>query len=244
MKPFLKGFVLGVLLKNKIFDVTKVLLINSINFYNNVFSKDKYIINDSKQFCNYIILKITNEQLFKQTFEILPPLWEYNKKRKTIKIDLPDNLLNIMNTTFKKNVTFNDIMNLKNENNEYIITIDIPLLITFSELRIYFEYTINEMKYINVYTPHDLINLSDFFESKKKTPEILCASLKYSNNNSKTEYLTTHINKFIKNKEITTESILLNYSPLKINLEQSKLYIVNKNKIKEYSYKDYIQLNN
>jgi hypothetical protein len=147
-----------------------------------------------------------------------------------------------MNSTFKRNATFNDIINLKNEKNEYIITVDVPLLITFSELRMYFEYTLNEMKYINVYNPFDLINISDFFETKKNVSEILCASLKYSGN--KTEYLTSHVNKFIRNKELTTESILLNYSLLKINLEQSKLYIVNKNKIKEYSYKDYIQLNN
>ena len=62
--------------------------------------------------------------------------------------------------------------------------------------------------------------------------------MKYGKN--KTEYLTLHYNKFIRNQNIdlTPELLLLNYTSLNENLKDSKLYIIKKNEIKEYSYTD------
>jgi hypothetical protein len=234
--PFLKGVLVGYLLKKDIDELIKEILSKIFNIIE-LFNKKPEKKND---FSVNVVIRIKNNELLNTLFnDSFPPYWDFYPKSNSINIGLPNLELNDIFKT-QDCLSFSEFIELKDSENSYIVTLDIPLLMSIGDIYLYIDYTLNNKKYTNIYTPIDFIKLTDFTEPKK-TINVLSASLKYNNN--KTEYMTLHLNKFLRNNiKLTPELLLLHYEPLKnINLKQSKMYIITKI-IKEYSYTEQLQL--
>jgi hypothetical protein len=190
MRPFFRGLVVGILFKKEIVKLLDNILSRIVKIKDLI--KNNEIINEN----NVTLVIKLNTQL--PTF--LPPYWRCSKNK--IIIDLPDELIGVILNSQKEEYSFLELMETKNEVDEYIVTLDLQYLKTLGDLYLYFNYTYENRKYINVYSEYSIINNSDFISPKEYIPDILSVSLKYSNN--KTEYLTIHANKFLRNEMVIT----------------------------------------
>jgi hypothetical protein len=236
IRPFYKGLIVGIFLQKNLKNIASALF-TLLTRINNTKSE---IVNETEF---TIVLKIKNKDLFNEHFKKLPPYWVYLNKKGSIHYSLNNNE-ELINNLITNNtpLSIKELLDLKDSKGQYFITLDIPLLNDIFDFYIFINYKVDNKNYINIYTENDIIDPSDlysqhFFNIKE---EVIATSLKYGKN--KTEYLTLHYNKFIRNQniELTPELLLLNYTSLNENLKDSKLYIIKKNEIKEYSYTDFI----
>ena len=234
MKPFYRGLLLGILLKEKINEVCKFLLINGINTVHIIKSKiikNNLPENDKIYKVNFVV-KITDQPLFEEIFNgKFQPGWKYFNHKKVLKIEIPDKI-NIPNE-----MKVSDLFELK-ENDEHVITLDVPLFETFGKIYLYFTYFIDSQKFINVYTLDNIISKNDFVP-KIMSKNILCASVKCKN--SKIEYISNYLKLFYNNQTITPEMVLLNYDKLNIDINESKLLVIRDKSIREYSHDEIIE---
>jgi hypothetical protein len=174
----------------------------------------------------YLVAKITNYEIFDEQFMPLPggsrvqPHWEYFADKGVIKIDLNQDIVNFLNqSTF--DYTLDELFKLKN-NQDFIITVDIPLFKEFSELFIYVHYSLNGQDFINFYSQNDLICLKDFkirhFKNEFKFAQLHFGLI----NLDITDYLKLFSN---NKKEVTQELLLLNYN-IDANLEKVNLKLI------------------
>jgi len=230
MHSFFRGILVGMFFKKKIINILDTIIIKVLQIKNSIGNDNNQIsiINENKA---TLVIKLNT-----QLPMFLPPYWRCSKNK--IIIDLPNEIMDVLFNSEKEEYSFLELMETKNKIGEYIVTLDLQYLKTLGNLYLYLNYTYENRKYINVYSEYSIIKNSDFISSKEYVPDILSVSLKYNNN--KTEYLTIHTNKFLRNETIITpEILLLNYEPLEsINLEDSKLFIVNTDGISKFLYKE------
>jgi len=228
MRPFIRGIIVGILFKKEILKVLDNVLLKVLQIKDFIKNNKNIIVNENNA---TLVIKLNTELPI-----LLPPFWRCSKNK--IIIDLPDELIEVLLHSNKEEYSFLELMEIKDKVGEYIVTPDLQYLKTLGDLYLYLNYTYENRKYINVYSEYSIIKNSDFISSKEYVPDILSVSLKYNNN--KTEYLTIHTNKFLRNETIITpEILLLNYEPLEsINLEDSKLFIVNTDGISKFLYKE------
>ena len=237
IRPFYKGLIVGMFLQKNLKNITTAFftLLTKINNTNSEIINDTYFT---------IVLKIKNKELFNEHFKKLPPYWIYLHKKGSIhySINNSDELIKkLITNTFP--LSIKELLDLKDSKGQYFITLDIPFLNDIFDFYIFINYKVDNKNYINIYTENDIIDPSDLYSQQffNKKEEVIATSLKYGKN--KTEYLTLHYNKFIRNQniELTPELLLLNYTSINENLKDSKLYIIYKEGIKEYSYTDILK---
>jgi hypothetical protein len=239
MKPFYRGLLAGIVLKEKINDVCKFLLINGINAIHVINSMFKNKIKENENISKIdFIVKITDETLFEEIFHgKLQPGWKYFSNKKILKIELPEDILDFINTKIDT-IKVSDLFELKEIEEEHLISLDVPLFESFGKIYLYFTYFIDSQKFINVYTPDMNISKSDFSMSYSNYDNILCASLKYKN---KIEYISNYYKLFFNNGQtLTPEILIMNNDKLNIPIENCKLIIIKDKSIKEYSYNEII----
>jgi len=165
----------------------------------------------------YLIVKITNYELFDEEFMPLPgvarvqPHWEYFPDKGVIKIDLNQEIVDFLNKQHLFKYTFDELFELKIFE-EYLITIDKCLFKDFSELFIYIEYTLDNKPFINFYSQNDTIESLDFTTKNFKNNELNFIKAKLIINSIFLD-ITDYIKLFANNKnEVTQETMLLNYN--------------------------------
>jgi len=263
MKPIIKGFIIGFLLKDKIQQVCKGILFNGLNLFHEIKNKiHKKDVKDDKLIQEiYFVFKVTNQESFDEHFKNnetnvikLQPRWDYYENKKIIKIQLDDDFIDYLNNMSNYNISFNDFINIKNKNEHYV-TLDIPFFESFGKIYLYVHYLTNSKNYINVYDGNSNICSDDFnlvrTDFREFLDNVICASVKYKiNTKIKNEYITNYIKMFINNKtDLTPELILNNYDKLDIDLTNIKLniitvtsenkdYLINNSLKKEEQFKD------
>lgn len=239
INPFYRGLLLGFLLKENVKKTFKFLVFNGLNLahrLNSVFLKNELIKKDQISKIEFIV-KITDEDLFREIFHNkLQPGWKYFNNKKVLKIEISDDIIDYLN---KNTIDYSNLFELKDSDNEHLISLNIPLFEKFGNVFLYFTYYIDSQKFINVYSDLTTISKNDFILIKPNNfNNILCTSIKYNN---KIEYISNYFKLFYNNNTIlTSELILMNYDKLNIDIENSKLIIIKDKSIKEYSYTDEI----
>lgn len=244
-KTFINGFVLGVILKDRLVNTLKSIIFNSIDFAYKIKNRNALTktIHQDKISHMYLLFEITNEDLFNQTFcNIFQPGWKYFHHKKVLKIQLEDEIVDYLNTFFIKNdsISINDFYELKDDKDDNVLTLDIPLFEVFSDISLFVEYYYSNQKFINVYTNDIDILKSDFIKSECPLfQDILCSSIKIKNKN---EYITSYLKLFVNNKRtvLTPELLLLNYDKIDFDLKQIKQVMIANKNISTYSYNDQI----
>ena len=204
MNSFISGFITGLFLKNKLFNVLKGLYIQTIQLYH----QNKPLQNKIKN-KSYFICKITNTELFHELFPDYPntpkvqPYWEYYPNKQVIKIKLDDDVFNF-------------------EEFKYKTTLDLDFFKKIGKVYIYVDYYMENKKFTNIY--HEEENTLNVDLSKYNS--IICATIKHNEN---LEYITKYFKQFLNNKvNITPELLLLHYDKLDINLTNTiQLHLVN-----------------
>ena len=205
MFQFIGGFVVGVILKNKVSFLLKKVYTQGVNVYHNAHKNKKPVKKKSKI---YLICKIKDKNEFDELFGgKLNPRWIYHEHKGVLKIEVDDHL--------DEYISYDDFLETTD--------LDIPLFQSFSEIFIYVHYFINEKEYINVYPRNTNINAFDFKLNdtflSKKYESLICATV---NNNEKTVYITKYFKMFLNNKtNITAEMILLGYDKLDVHLNNN-----------------------
>ena len=223
MFEFIKGFVCGFVLKK----------------YSN------YIISNVLYFI--VKRKIQTDKIKKISFVCklkdhhdsieIQPYWKYFINKKTIKINLDDDLINYFNTN-KVNFDINDMFELRDNNNEHLITLFLPYFKKFGTVYVYITYVYKNKTYINLYSEHDIINSNDFKINKINNDYCICSCIKYNEN---IEYITDYFNMFSNNVNILTpELLLLNYNNLDIDPELCHLNNITDKGFKKYYFDELI----
>jgi hypothetical protein len=231
MLEFTSGLLAGIFFKNHILYILKVIVVNSIKFYYEIFDENV----TSKKPKIFFLAKITNSKVFESEFPDISskfkvqPHWDYYKNKGVIKIEIEQ-------TDIKDKINFDDFLNNHT-------TLDVPFFEQFSDLFLYIHYLIDDKEYINVYTKGSILSPDDFTYMEtslsKKYNNLICASVSKT---EKTEYITNYFRKYLNNRySLTTEMLLLNYDKLDILLNNSiSLIVVNSKVINTNSINDYI----
>jgi hypothetical protein len=239
MKPFYRGLIFGYLFKEHINNLVKFIGFNGLNLIYKIKSGEYSRFNNGINKIN-LVLKITNEELFNETFDQkFQKWWKYFPEKKVLKIELDQELINYLNKT--EFINFDDLLDALDSNDDHIITLDIPLFKTMGDIYLYITYYVDSRKFINVYTLNSIISKDDFklINSPIEYENIICSSVKHGNN--KTEYLTNYLKLFYNNKcKLSPELVLLNYDKLTQDVKNSSLVIVKDKCIREYSYTEMI----
>lgn len=126
MKPFYKGLLLGLLVKEKVYDLCSFVVFNGINFFHKL--RKNVVVDVNIKKCNsitnvYFICQIENINKFNETFpdSKFLPHWDYQKNKNVLKIELDDDFVSKLNTL--KNAKRDKIPSCIS--NEYVIP-DIP----------------------------------------------------------------------------------------------------------------------
>lgn len=176
------------------------------------------------------VCKINDDILFNNLFpnHKVQPSWDYFNDKKVIKIKIDQYDFNLNNP-----ITFEDLFKITDDD-DYMISLDLPFFKNLGDVYIYINYTINDKKYINIYQPGDTVKKSDFILNK--TPfakNFITGHIKYKHQNTdviKYKYITDYIKCYLNcPTKITPELIFLNYDNLNLDLSKIKTVIVNKN---------------
>jgi hypothetical protein len=231
MKPIVTGILIGFICKEKIQYVLGGIIFNSLNIFhgirNNFIKKEVKHTNQLITKVNFVC-KVNNQELFDESFKndnkiIISPYWDYLNENNVIKIDLDNEFLEYINIIIKnsENLSFDQIIDLKNNSDEHLVSIDLPFFKKLGKVCIYVYYSIDSKKLINVYEENDNLSLDDF-TIQESTPlkeclnKLICASLK--SNSVKNEYVTTYLRMFVNNKNVVTpELIFYNYDKIPFN---------------------------
>lgn len=232
MGEFIKGFLLGVLLKKRVVKILDFVLEKSLLVIDKIKNNNQNNQNNQKN--NQVInSKLLIKVVHKDILLPIPPLWDYYPNKNVIIIDIPGLNVNLIN----KDYTFTELINLR-INGEYLVTLDIPLIKSLGDMYLFVPYYFNDREYINVYSEYSLISNVDFTAPLELDNEILSVSLKFNDN--KTEYIKEYYHKFLRNDSLTLELLLLFYPKDIVNITETKLYTINPKRIEEYSYNDKI----
>ena len=238
MKPFYRGLIFGYVFKEHINNLVKFIGFNGLNIIYKIKSGEYSRFNNGINKIN-LVLKITNEELFNETFDQkFQKWWNYFPEKKVLKIELDQELINHLNKT--EYIHTDELLDALDSNDDHIITLDIPLFKTMGDIYLYVTYYVDSRKFINVYTHDSVISKGDFnlIDSPSEYENIICSSLKHDN---KTEYLTNYLKLFYNNKcKLSPELVLLNYDKLTQDIKNSSLVIIKDKCIREYSYTEMI----
>lgn len=238
MNSFSKGLIIGFFLKEKIKKVVSFLVINAIDKFHSISSKNKAFRQENGITDISIIYHITNEEIFQETFKNrFQPGWVYSPQKKALKIPIDPEILN--NPIIGGGYYFYELLNLDTPDG-YLITLDVDLFETFGNPYLYVTYYIDYQKYINVYSKSQLIQKSDFTQLKNTNyySNILCSSIKSPKN--KNEYITNYLKLFYNNLEFTPLMIYLNYNNLDLPIDSIELLIMKDRCIKTYKLNEKI----
>jgi hypothetical protein len=232
MKPFYRGFLLGYLFKEHINNILSSVVFNILNVIHKVkTSKHSKITNGISKI--NLVLKITNQELFDELLQPLPNWWKYFPEKKVIKVELHQELIDFIDN--HDSLTFEEVLESVDKNDDHIITLDIPLFKTIGEIYLYVTYFVDSQKFINVYSQGSYITSNDFKTKEQNgIDNILCSSVKYD---KKTEYITNYLKLFYNTySSLTPELLLLNYDKINTDLKSTSLLIIKDKCIREYSY--------
>uniref|UniRef100_A0A6C0I8F6 Uncharacterized protein n=1 Tax=viral metagenome TaxID=1070528 RepID=A0A6C0I8F6_9ZZZZ len=223
MKPFWRGILCGILLKDKIINTFKLLVFNGLNVFHN-FNSNLINIHPKDGIHKIdLVIKVKNEELLHENFlNGFQPGWKYFKNKKVLKIQLEHDSYEYLN----QSLNILEFLESIDPHGEHVISLDIPLFNLIGELYLYITYYVNDQPFINVYNKSQLLD----FEIKNNSFNILCCSLKYGEKN---EYFTNYIKMFVNNKiKITPELLLMNYD--KVDESNCSIIVVKNNSIQEY----------
>jgi hypothetical protein len=211
---FISGFVVGFLVKKHLNDIV----------YNIIYTIKKTAPPKDGITKITFVCKLRNNDPVQ-----IQPYWKFFSEKRVIKIDLTSELIKY----FNKNITFNDIFELRDASGERLVTIYLPYFQDLGTVYLYFTYNSGYKEYINVYSPHDTIDFKI-----KNTSDCICSCIKY---NGTTEYITEYYQKFCNTPGVLTpEMLLLNYNYIDINPELITLHNINTSGIKCYKFDEVI----
>jgi hypothetical protein len=236
MYSFYLGILTGYLFKEIIKTFIFGTIINSLTIFHQIRNKilkkklqnENYLITKVNFVCKVKNLDFFNE-IFKDKLKINPD-WKYLKENNVIKIEMEQDFLEFLNkkvtgfnehTNNTRSIPFEDIINLKNNDSEYLISLDLSFFKQLGEVFLYFYYSIDNKNCINVYGENDTLLLDDFIiqennPSKDFFDNLICATLK--TNKVKGEYITNYLKMFFNNKNnLTPEAIFYNYDKIPFN---------------------------
>jgi len=243
-KLFLKGFVIGVLVKDKLLELINNIVFNTMDTVykiqnKTILNKNHYnsVITDIQFIC-----KIKNNELFKEVFNNrFQPGWKYFSEKNILKIELDYDILFMLNKQLpvQKSISVEEFYNLKDKDDSHFISLDIPLFKHIGDIYLFVEYYYDNRKYINVYDQEMNISYLDFKVNKEDLlfNNIICSSVNIKNRN---EYITNYLKLFNNNLKIalTPEIILINYDKVNTDLKNTSLSLVMNKSIKTYLYND------
>jgi hypothetical protein len=237
MKPFYTGLIVGVLFKEKIVFVLGGILFNGLNVFHKlkkgVVKKEISISNDNQITKVNFICKVKNKDFFNDSFKsnmnniVMNPHWDFFKENNVIQIELDKEFIKQFNGTSNIDLSFNEIIDLKNKENVNLVTIDLSFFKNLGDVFLYFYYSINNKIFINVYGENDTLSLDDF-KIQENTyintffNKLVCASLK--TNTVKDEYVTKYLKMFFNNKnKLTPEIMFYNYNTIPLNTDDNMI---------------------
>jgi hypothetical protein len=231
MNNFVKGFILGVLLKKHFVNGIQNVILEGCNIAHKLkllhIKKDSQNVNKS-----FLLFFINNETLFRENFPYgkLQPGWEYNELNKYIKIDLDDAFMDYVD----KNNLFIEVNQLLLEQ----VTLDIPFFETFSTPILYVQYSLDDKKYINCYNMDSVLGYLDFTTENEIINNIICVTLQ---KDQKNEYVTKHFSKFLNNGTSSGRILfkhVFGLLDLQYPITEYKVHIVKNNTILLYEMND------
>ena len=131
----------------------------------------------------------------------------YFKNKNVIKVLLDNELINYLNYEIEYSYSFDELLNVCDVNNDFIIIQDIPYFQSIGDIYLYFEYYINNRKYINVYNSNNIIDYRDFLVVKNIDNPLIKAYIEKSHGIN----LTNELRMFENNKYQTNYEMVLNY---------------------------------
>jgi hypothetical protein len=156
---------------------------------------------------------------------------QYFKNKNVIKVLLDNEIVNYLNELKDYSYSVDKLLNVSDVNNDFIIIQDIPYFQSIGDIYLYFEYYINNVKYVNVYTNDDIINYNDFLTVNEQDNPIISAYIESSQGFT---YLTNYLKMFENNKyDIKYELILFYYDHIDIPLDDIKINCMYKKSIIE-----------
>ena len=195
MSLFILGFFAGFILRDKILETS----LKCIELYHTHFKQLPKI----KKPKFYILSKINDKKLFNELFPDLgtkfrtQPTWEFYENKNVIKIEIDEQF------DFLKDTSYEECLN--------ITGLDIEFFKSFSDLFIYIHYFNENKEYINVYTSGSIIKHTDFEINESRYKSVICAIFRLRETDI---YITSYFKKFLNNRSLKTEHLLLYYDNL------------------------------
>ena len=235
-KQFYFGFVLGCILKDKVYGFGINLYKKGIKTYHVLRkSPQKVLLLENKIEKIEIVIKIKNKEYFQDLFIKYETDPGYFPEKGIYILNMSNDLVEYINKN--KDSLELDIKTLCDL--DYLENYDYSYLSSVGDLYLYISYLTDSNHYINVYSGDQLINGNDFEKKNvySEYSQTICATIKYGD--SKLEYVTQHFKKFLNNTMvITPEIILMYYKKLKMNLLNTEFIIVKASGTKNYSLTD------
>ena len=239
MKPFYTGLVVGFLFKEKIVFVLEGILFNGLNLIHGIkkhINKNELIVSKDGEITKVnFVCKVRNQDFFNESFKsntnniVMNPHWNFLKENNVIQIELDKEFIKQINGISNIDLSFNEIIDLKNKNNINLVTLDLPFFNQLGEVVLYFYYSINNKTFINVYKENDTLSIQDFkiqenTHINKVFNKLICASLKTNKIND--EYVTKYLKMFINNKnKLTPEVMFYNYDNIPLNTDDNMVIV-------------------
>jgi hypothetical protein len=234
-KLFIKGFCLGVILKDALFETLKTIVFNGIESVHKMNTKLKSKI-ENKITNIHFICKIENDLLFAETFdEKFQPGWKYFSEKGSLKITLDEDTIE----HFYNSKSVSRFYEMIDSSGEHVFTLDLPLFEKLGKNYLFVEYYFDNHRYINIYEKDSEILKEDFIIQREGLlfDNILCSSVKIKNVN---HYITNYLKLFSNNKRtpITAEMVFLFNDEYNTDLKQLNLITICNKAIFNHSYND------
>lgn len=238
-KVFIKGFCLGVILKDAIFETFKTLVFNGIESVHKMNTRVLKSKIENKITDIHFVCNIENEELFKETFNgKFQPGWKYFSEKRSLKIELDEDTLK----HFYNSKSVSDFYEMVDSSGEHVFTLDLPLFEKLGKNYLFVEYYFDNHRYINVYTKESAIFKYEFEVRQDGLlfGDILCSSVKIKNVN---HYITNYLKLFSNNKTtpISPEIIFLFNDDYNTDLKQLNLITICNKAIFNHSYNDQLK---
>jgi hypothetical protein len=228
MEDFNVGFILGCILRNHILKLGLGIISNGIKFFHSIKNHRKKEISYSKIINIDLIVKVKNVENITKSDK------RYFQEKGIFKMKLSDDLLKYCNNNFEYlDLKVSDVCDLA-----YKETGGYNSMSKLGEVYLYFTYLDDSRKFINFYADNDIINTRSFeVNYDLKFKNMICATVTF---NSKIEYITKYFKMFLNNKNLTLETLLLDYDNLNVNLLNTELLITYQTSNEKYSITDKI----
>lgn len=234
-KVFMKGFFLGIILKDAITDTIKNLLFNGIESIHKM-NKKITSVHQNKISSIYFLCNIEDHGLFNETFDNkFQPGWKYFSEKGSLKIPLDEDTIE----TFYNSGSVDEFYQRVDSSGEHVFTLDLPLFEKIGKNYLFVEYYYDNHKYINIYNKYSNISKEHFVVKRDSLlfNEMLCSSVKIKKVN---HYITNYLKLFSNNKTtpITPELVFLFNDEFNTDLKHLNVVTICNKAIFNHSYTD------